>query len=108
MTHPDPRLYWTSYWATSVTPLSGAQLTANDSEVRYVGSGFTRDPGRTVSTIVQVSFEFPGPGSRFPFRSSATVANSYTPSPVPVKEKKPNGPAGWVAKGIHPPPFLLK
>src|SRR2546430_13776706 len=80
-----------SYRAMSVTPGSGAHETRNDRVVRYAGSGTTWDPGRTVSTIVQVSFPppEPGPGSRFPARSSATVANSYVPSPTAVKEEEP-------------------
>ena len=90
----------------SVTPASGAQVTRKDRVFSYVGRGFTWDPGRTVSTIVHVSFAF-GPASVFPAMSSATVANSYTPSPLAVKEKNPNGCAGWVANGIHPPPFHL-
>ena len=107
VTQPEPRLYWTSYFAMSVTPPSGPQLTGNDKVLSYLGRGFTWDPGRTVSTIVHVSFAFDGPASRFPARSSATVANSYTPSALAVKEKKPNGCAVCVANGVHPPPLRL-
>src|SRR5712691_3864196 len=87
----------------SVTPLSGAQLTRNVNAVRYVGKGFTCEPGRTVSTIVHVSFA-EGPGWRFPARSSAVVANSYTPSAAAVNVNCPKFPPGWVAYAFQPPP----
>ena len=107
---PPPLLYVISYRWMSVTPESGAHVTRKLPVVRYVGSGFTWEPGRTVSTIVLVSFTPPpppGPDSTFPARSVATVANSYVPSPGAVNAKNPKFPAGWVAKRVHPLPFRL-
>src|SRR5438132_3631856 len=79
----------------SVTPASGAQDTVNEFVFLYALSGFTWEPGRSVSTVVQVSFA-DGPASRFPARSSAVVANSYTPSADAVNMNWPKF-AGWTA-----------
>src|SRR5207247_8132751 len=80
----------------SVTPASGAQDTVNEFVFLYALGGFTWEPGRSVSTVVQVSFA-DGPASRFPARSSAVVANSYTPSADAVNMNWPKFPAGWTA-----------
>src|SRR5881628_722597 len=80
----------------SVTPASGAQDTVNEFVFLYALSGFTWEPGRSVSTVVQVSFA-DGPASRLPARSSAVVANSYTPSADAVNVNWPKFPAGWTA-----------
>src|SRR5437667_9763764 len=80
----------------SVTPASGAQDTVNEFVFLYALSGFTWEPGRSVSTVVQVSFA-DGPASRFPARSSAVVANSYTPSADAVNINSPKFPAASTA-----------
>src|SRR2546422_987274 len=97
-------LTWIRNVAVSVD--SELHWTKKLDDVCQTGRGSVRVKGANVSTIVHVSFAL-GPASVFPAMSSATVANSYTPSPLAVKEKNPNGCAGWVANGIHPPPFHL-
>src|SRR5438128_1760850 len=87
----------------SVTPASGAHETRNEAEFSYALSAFTWDPGRTVSTVVHVLFA-DGPDCTLPARSSAVVANSYTPSAEAVKVNWPRFPAGCVAYADHPPP----
>src|SRR5213594_2277997 len=77
--HAAPALYWIVYETTSVTPASGPHDTVNVLRFWYWLRPFTWDPGRIVSTVVQVSFAEERT-SLFPARSSAVVANSYTPS----------------------------
>src|SRR2546425_9214759 len=78
----------------SVTPASGPHDTVNELRFWYWLRPFTWQPGRTVSTIVHVSFAA-GRDSWFPAASSAVVANSYTPSAEAVNERKPKFPPGW-------------
>src|SRR5207245_6116447 len=80
----------------SVTPASGPQDTVNELVFLYALSRFTWEPGRSVSTVVQVSFA-DGPASRFPARSCGVVANTYTPSADAVNMNWPKFPAGWTA-----------
>src|SRR2546422_6127229 len=89
-----PVLYWIVYETMSVTPASGPHDTVNELRFWYWLRPFTWEPGRTVSTIVHVSFAA-GRDSWFPAASSAVVANSYTPSAEAVNERKPKFPPGW-------------
>src|SRR2546425_1286066 len=81
----------------------GPHDTVNPRVVSYVGSGSVWENGAIVSTIVHVSCA-DGPDCTLPARSSAVVANSYTPSAEAVKVNWPRFPAGCVAYGDHPPP----
>src|SRR6266568_8191246 len=83
----------------SVTPGSGDHDTRKELEVAYAGSGSRWEPGRTVSTIVQVSFA-PGVASTLPARSTAVVANSLVPSAAAVKLNWPRLP-DCVAYDVH-------
>src|SRR6266487_53879 len=83
----------------SVTPASGDHDTTKEFEVSYGGWASTWEPGRIVSTIVQVSFAG-GTASAFPATSVAVVANSYVPSPAAVKLNWPMFP-DCVAYDVH-------